>query len=362
MRRLGVSVMAVTASALVGAACGPRPPSLSDVSVAEQGGTAVLTFNLGAPAPGLTLRYETGDITATAPADYTATSGTLTFAAGETSKTISVPVADDALDEDDEVFGLLVADGQTPVAAAFATVEDDDATPSVALASKPTFVEGNAGTSNGGKGFRLELSAPSGRPVTVDFRTSDGFGTLARATAPADYTATSKAVTFAPGTTSVSVGVPIVGDTLDEAAREAFTATLSNPFNAVLGNTTRGPGVIADDDDPPSVVIGDASAPEWVGALSFPVRLSAPSGLPISVAFTTTDGTAVEGEDYDATSGTLTWTAGTTTQRTVSVPVIEDSCREGNEALFLDLGTPQNVALPDPSGLGTIRDDDLFSC
>ncbi len=361
IRRLAV-VAAAGASGLVGTACGPPPPVLHDVGVPEQGGPAVFLFNLGTPAPGpLALRYFTGDVTATAPADYTATSGTLTFAAGETSKTVSVPVVDDALDEGDESFGLGIADGGTILAAAFATVADDDPMPTVALASRPTFVEGNVGTSGGGTSFRLELSAASGRPVDVWFGTSDGFGGQSPAKAPADYTATATRAVFAPGATSISVPVPIVGDTLDEP-REAFTATLSDPSFAMLGDVTRTPGVIADDDDSPSVIISDASVPERVGALGFRVRLSAPSGRPTSVAYATRDGTAADGEDYDATSGTLRWTTGTTTEWIVSVPVSSDSCREANETVLLDLSSPEFLALPDPSGQGTIVDDDLFMC
>ena len=56
--------------------------------------------------------YATEDGTAAAGADYTATSGTLTFAAGETAKTVSVPVLDDAVDEGKEVMRLLLSNPQ----------------------------------------------------------------------------------------------------------------------------------------------------------------------------------------------------------------------------------------------------------
>ncbi len=368
IRRLAVGVVVTAASALVAAACGPPPPVFADVSTPERAGAAVFTVNLppGTQRP-LSLLYVTADGTARRPDDYAFTNGTLTFEAGESSKTVSVPVVDDALDENDEHFRLdlfsfspsnpggFVLEDQ-----AMATVVDDDPPPTVTLARRPTFVEGNSGTSGGGDSFRLDLSAPSGHQVAVDFGTADGSGTAPRATAPADYKATATRAIFAPGTTSVSVPVPIVGDTLDEA-REAFTATLSNPANASLGTVTQAPGFIADDDDPPSVIIGDASVLEG-DALTFRVRLSAPSGRPTSVAFAAGDGTAEQPEDYVATAGTLRWTSGTTTEWTVSVPTAEDGCREGNESMLLNLGTPENLALPDSSGVGTIRNDDLASC
>ena len=54
----------------------------------------------------VTVDYATSDGSATAGADYTAASGTLTFAAGETEKTVSVPVLDDSIDEGEETFTL----------------------------------------------------------------------------------------------------------------------------------------------------------------------------------------------------------------------------------------------------------------
>ena len=56
----------------------------------------------------------TSDGTATAGSDYTATSGTLTFAAGETAKTVSVPVLDDAHDQSSETLTLTLTGVRDP--------------------------------------------------------------------------------------------------------------------------------------------------------------------------------------------------------------------------------------------------------
>ena len=50
------------------------------------------------------MHYATADWTATAGSDYTTTSGTLTFAAGERSKTVSVPITDDSLEDGGDVY------------------------------------------------------------------------------------------------------------------------------------------------------------------------------------------------------------------------------------------------------------------
>ena len=111
-------------------------PSLSVADVSAREGTdanAAFTVSLSrvfyTAAHKVTVDYATSDGTATAGADYTATSGTLTFAAGETTKTVNVPILDDAVDEGEETFtlrlsnvvGAHIADGE-----ATGTITNDD--------------------------------------------------------------------------------------------------------------------------------------------------------------------------------------------------------------------------------------------
>ena len=87
---------------------GPPGLAVADAEV-QEGPNAVLSFAVTlsrAPSSTVTVDYATSDGTAAAGSDYTATSGTLTFAAGETEKTVSVPVLDDAHDEGEETFTL----------------------------------------------------------------------------------------------------------------------------------------------------------------------------------------------------------------------------------------------------------------
>ena len=91
---------------------GPPGLSVADAEVNEGASDAALAFvvTLDRAASGTaTVAYETEDGTATAPADYEETSGTLTFAAGETSHTVSVPVHGDELDEGDETLTLTLS-------------------------------------------------------------------------------------------------------------------------------------------------------------------------------------------------------------------------------------------------------------
>ena len=85
--------------------------SVADASVAEEAGATLdfrVTIDRARHLP-VTVDYATRDGTARAGQDYTATRGTLTFAAGEKSKTVAVPVLDDALDEGDETLVLTLS-------------------------------------------------------------------------------------------------------------------------------------------------------------------------------------------------------------------------------------------------------------
>ena len=91
--------------------------------------------------------------------------------------------------------------------------------------------------------------------------------------------------------------------------------------------------------------------------LAFAVTLSrAPSGT-VTVDYATADGTATAGSDYTATSGTLSFAAGET-EKTVSVPVLDDGHDEGSETLTLTLSNPSGAYLADGSATGTINNTD----
>jgi hypothetical protein len=87
------------------------------------------------------------------------------------------------------------------------------------------------------------------------------------------------------------------------------------------------------------------------------VTLSAPSATDVTVAFATSDGTATAGADYTATSGTLTFTAGTTTQQ-VPVTILGDTGHESGETVVVTLSNAVGATLADTTGVVTITNDD----
>ncbi len=268
-------------------------PSLSvnDASVTEgNSGTVNAGFTVSltpASSQTVTVHYATADGTATQPSDYTATSGDLTFAPGETSKPVNVPVRGDTLPEANETFTVnlsapanaSIADGQ-----GLGTINDDDAAPTLSV-NDTSVTEGNSGTVNAA--FTVSLSAASGQTVTVHYATADG-----TATQPGDYTATSGDLTFAPGDISKPVNVTVQGDTLVEG-NETFSVVLSAPVNATIGDGT-GVGTILNDDSsgPPTDTTGPSVGSPTLDIIAGTLGRKA-SRIPVRISFTATDPSGV---------------------------------------------------------------------
>jgi hypothetical protein len=92
---------------------------------------------------------------------------------------------------------------------------------------------------------------------------------------------------------------------------------------------------------------------------SFPVTLTAPSALPVTVAWTTANVTATAPSDYVGASGTLTFAPGQTA-KTVSITAKGDTTLESTETFRLLLTNPSNATLGQGIGMATIVDDDTF--
>ena len=320
----------------------------------------VFSVNLSdASGSPVTVAYSTGGGTATTPADYAATSGTLTFAAGVTQQLITVLVKGDLLDEADETFSVTLS---SPTNATLSTssvgtgtITDDDATPTL-LVSSPSIIEGNSGTTN--LLYTVSLSAASGRQITAQFATADGTAT----TGNSDYQATSGTLTFAAGDTTKLVTVAINGDTVKEA-NETFTLGLSNLVNATL-NPTAGQGVATiNNDDGPIINISPAQVSHAEGdagtaAYVFTVSLSEPGDTDVTVVFNTQDDTATTaGSDYTGTSGTLTFSGETLTQ-TITVLANGDTANEADEKFKIVLSSPVGATIATSSAEGLIQNDD----
>jgi len=188
----------------------------------------------------ITVEYATSDGTALAPGDYIAIpTTTLTFPPGEDTKTITVTLQDDQIDEDDETFFVQlgsVENADIGNGQAQGMILDDDKTPSLSISN--TIVSEGAGEST----FTVRLDALSSKIITVDYATSDG-----TAQAPDDYLAIpTTTLTFQPGEITKTITVTVIADSLIEDD-ETFFVNLTNAANANISEA-QAQGVILDDD------------------------------------------------------------------------------------------------------------------
>lgn len=227
-------------------------PSVSfaagSVTVTEgDSGTKAMEFKVTLSAPAsstVTVAYSTDAMnygTATPKVDYLPAVGQLTFAPGETSKSIFVDVIGDKTYESNEYFYLkltsatganVVLDGAEAGKRSYMTgyITNDDANPLPTVSfstASVTASEGNAGSSK--MSFKVDLSAASTSAVSVSYSTDAmNYGT---ATPKTDYVPAVGTLTFAPGETSKTISVDILGDTNYEA-NEYFYLKLTSATGA----------------------------------------------------------------------------------------------------------------------------------
>jgi Ca2+-binding RTX toxin-like protein len=205
--------------------------------------TFPVTLSAADPSEVVTVAFTTADGTALAGQDYNTTLGTLAFNPNSTTpmEPLEVPIVADALDEPDETFVLNLSgasEAALPDVQSAATIVDDDPLASLSV-SDATVVEGNA--SSAPASFNVTLGAPSAKPITVSYRTTNG-----TASAPGDFESTAAQIAFAPGETQKTISVNVVGDTTFESD-ESFTVNLSNPINADIADG-QGVGTIQNND------------------------------------------------------------------------------------------------------------------
>ena len=421
--------------------------NIEDASGPEDVGTLEfrVTLDVESGMP-VTVAYASADGTAVAGQDYTSTSGTLTFAAGETEQTLSVTILDDSDREDDETFSVNLSpptNAELTDGEATGTIEANDPEEPGPPKNLEASADGQSQIDlrwdppddDGGSeitGYKIEWSADDGDPWTT-LEASHGSTTYSdtglepettryyRVSAindigegpPSDSDgATTDAVdgsrvtlVLTPSSVSEDRGQSTVTATVSPTQATAFTvtvsaapngeftlspnATLSFTANAsastgtvtltavdnaldeddrtvpVSGTAAGSPDVevndatltITDDDESPRLSIEDASGPEDVGTLEFRVTLDVESGMPVTVAYTTADDTAIAGQDYASTSGTLTFAPGQAEQ-TLSVTILDDSDREDDETFSVNLSPPTNAELTDGEAKGTIEAND----
>lgn len=273
---------------------------------------ALVTVRLTEPhGNNVTVNYATVAGTATAGSDYTAVAGKLTFAKNEMSKSIAVPIRGDRVVETNEYFSVQLSNAKgAKIANATAQVTIMDDEPYVwvgyAYVTEANDVPVSAS-------FSVNLTSIYDRPVTIHYVTANG-----TAIAGLDYTATEGSLTIPAGQTSGEIVVPVLGDRLGEPTETFMLNVSTSDSYARMGNDT---AVATIWDNEPQISISDAYLLDG-STITFTVTLSAPYDEPVSVYFTTRDGTAIAGVDYVAAFGPLTFGIGETS-KTITIDVLD---------------------------------------
>ncbi len=340
--------------------------SIDDPSETE--GTA-LTFTVSlsgaAPAGGVTVDYITSDGTAVAGTDYTAASGTLTFAEGESSKEIAVTISGDETVEADETFTITLSnntgDSEISDATGTGTITNDDQ-------AIVTIADVSADEDDGSVTITLILDKAVDGGLTLDLSTSDGTATIA----DGDYTALAgETVTFS-GTTGETEEVIItLGSDSKVENNETLTVSMGNLVVSTVASgdidITDGATVTITNDDTARITINDVSGNEDDGPVALTATLDNPVAGGFSVDVNTIDGTAtVANSDYTSLADHTLIFAGTAGEAyTFNVSLTSDNKVESNESLTVTLSnlvatvSTSDVIITDQAVIAIINDDNF---
>ena len=329
----------------------PELPSI-EASDAEAAEGEALEFRLElseASETPVSVDYETADGTAQEGADYVPVSGTVSFAPGETVKTVSVATLGDGDAEPAETLPLRLSNAEG------ATLATTEASGTIAASGgADTFTGAFSGVPeehDGETEFTLTLTfdeEPEGlsyKTVRDSLFTREGgtIGGARRASPPSNKAFVLMVTPSADEAVTLTLkAVPPCGQ--EKTVCTAGRAVLSGP----LGVTVPGPAALS---------VADAQVQEGPGAvLEFVVSLDRRRHAPVRVDYATVNGEAVAGDDYVHTAGTLTFSPGET-RHTVSVLVLADEHDEESETLTLKLLNPVGARIADGEAVGTIRNN-----
>jgi hypothetical protein len=329
--------------------------SPSSYSVSEAGHSAAITIQrTGDTSSATTVHFATANGTATAGTDYTAVSEDVSFAAGVTSQTVTVPIIDAGVIGGSKTVSLALSSPSAGAelgypSSATLTIQDNDRAFAFSAASY------SVNENDGSAAITINRSGQTSGSDTVNFATANG-----TATAGADYAAVSEDVSFAAGVTSQTVTVPVIDAGVIGGSKTVSLALSSPSSGAILGSPSSATLTIQDNDRAFAFSAASYSVNENGGSATITINRSGQTSGSDAVHFATANGTAITGKDYTAISKTVSFAAGVTSQ-TVTVPVIDARVIGGSKTVSLALSSPSSGAiLGSPSSATlTIQDNDV---
>ena len=319
--------------------------SINDVTVHEDEGTISFTVSVDqSPVNAMSVDWETAPGTATS-ADFTAANGTVSFLAGETSKTISVSITDDAVFENSEFFtvelsGAINATIATPTGVGTildnGTGSDDD---------RPALLVSNVLVTEGTDAhavFDVQLSNPSTTPVIVSLITSDG-----SATTGADYNSSleyfdgtnwravpaNNQVEFSPGTTSVLVRSAVADDVYADSG-ETFHLIATRISGVTTNFADTGTATIVDDTDTTLVALSGPATVNEGSSATYTLNINNTPLSDVTVNFAYS-GTASDGSDFTGIDSAIILAG--ENKVTFNLATLDDALVENAESIVVEI-------------------------
>lgn len=310
--------------------------------VDEPSGTIAIEVGLDAPADGpITVAYTAVDGSAERGLDYAFEDGTLTFAPGETVKTIECTIAEDNLDESDERFTIALAE---PSGAILGASTHEVKISAIALPRVSFTMPASSMPEGQNVIVVVQVDRPSPAPLQV------GYTVGGTATSGADFQPLAGTLAIAAGATSAQITLQTINDTFDEDP-ETVVLTLTGGPGVVVGTVAARSHQIEDNDPLPQLQFANSneSAPEGQ-VVSARLRLSPPSGRSVTFSYATINGTTATADvDYTfLVPSPVTIPAG---EHELMLPIqtIDDGVPENEEfvRIRLELATNAQIGLSD---------------
>ena len=340
----------------------PPPMSISDARAGEADGSMEFFVTVAPSELEMSVNWntftETGVGVATAGTDYDAASGTLTFAAGETTRKITVDVLDDELNEPEETFKVVLSGPNNATlgdSSGAGVIEDDDEGTVVTIHPLGPY----GGTEEGKPAEFILQRVGSTGAIYVDLEISQE-GEFLWSLQP-----TTISQQIPAGVNEVTVAINTIDDNAVEA-NGSVTATVKATRDYYSPGKPDAATVNMRDNDR-ILSISDAEAGEGDGSMTFTVALSAAAENRVRVEVFTSPGKATSdanitatslGKDFEPKTEFLVFAPGET-EKSFTVTLVDDDIDESAEDFTVTLYRPtSNVWVTDASATGTILDND----
>ncbi len=344
----------VTIAGDAAAAAGTFQLSKSSYSVGQGAGTLTVSVSRANGASGAaSVSYKSSNGTASAGTDYTAASGTLKWADGDSAaKSFTVAISNSSPFAGNKTFTVALSNPSqlatvSSPGSATVTIAGDAsaATGSLMLSASSYTVAQNAGSLT----VSVSRAGGSSGAASVAYKTTNG-----TAVSGTDFTSTSGTLKWADGDSAAKTFSIPVSNASPFSGSKTFTATLSSASGATLGSPTS--AAVKINGDAPAAVgnlqlsSSSYSVSQSSGSLTVTVNRTGGSSGAVSVAYDTTNGSAIAGTDYTPVSGTLQWSDGDAAAKTFAVPVSNAAAFSGSKTFSVALSAPTGGAsLSSPS-------------